>query len=140
MAGRSDRPTQRPARRQHPALSRREQQIMDVVYRRGEATAADVMAELPDAPGYSAVRTLLRILEDKGHLKHRRQGARYVYLPSHSRERAARWALGRLMRTFFDNSASKAVAALLDAPDINLSRHELDRLAGLIREARKEGR
>jgi len=121
-------------------LSRRERQIMDVIYRRGRASAADVVAELADAPSYSAVRALLRILEDKGHLRHESEAGKYVYTPTRPREHAGRSALRRVLRTFFDNSAEKAVAALLDLHDSELSRADLDRLAHLIEQARKEGR
>ena len=121
-------------------LSRRERQIMDVIYRRGRASAADVVAELADPPSYSAVRALLRILEDKGHLRHESEGGKYVYAPTRPREHAGRSALRRVLQTFFDNSAEKAVAALLDLHDAELSRADLDRLAHLIEQARKEGR
>jgi predicted transcriptional regulator len=121
-------------------LSRRERQIMDVVYRRGRATAAEVLAELSDPPSYSAVRALLRILEGKGHLRHEKAGSRYVFRPARSRERAARSALKRVLRTFFDGSAEKAVVALLDVSDAKLPQPELDRLVRLIEQAKKEGR
>lgn len=120
-------------------LSRRERQIMDIIYRRGRASAADVLDELPDPPSYSAVRTMLRILEDKGHLKHAKDGPRYVYQPTRARRSAGRSALRRALRTFFDGSVEKAVAALLDAGDADLSPDELDRLADLIEKAREEG-
>jgi predicted transcriptional regulator len=121
-------------------LSRRERQIMDVIYRRGRASAAEVVAELADPPSYSAVRALLRILEDKGHLRHESEGGKYVYTPTRPREHAGRSALRRVLQTFFDNSAEKAVAALLDLHDAELSPEDLDRLAHLIEQARKEGR
>jgi len=121
-------------------LSRRERQIMDVIYRHGHATAAEVLAELPDPPSYSAVRALLRVLEDKGHLRHEQQGPRYVFLPTVARERARRSALKRVVHTFFDGSTEEAVAALLDLSQTRLSREELDRLARRIEDARKEGR
>ena len=121
-------------------LSRRERQIMDVVYRLGEATAADVQRELSDAPSYSAVRTFLRILEEKGHLKHREVGPRYVYLPCVSRAKARRSALRGLLRNFFDDSRESLVAELLDDGASRLSPEELDNLASLIERARKEGR
>ena len=120
-------------------LSRRERQIMDIIYRRGQASAAEVLGEMEDAPSYSAVRAFLRILEEKGHLKHRKEGARYVFLPTQPRRQAARSALQRVLRTFFDGSTEKAVAALITMADADLSPAELDRLAALIREARKEG-
>ena len=121
-------------------LSRRERQIMDVIYRRGRATAANVMQELPDPPSYSAVRALLRVLEAKGHVKHESHGPRYVFLPTVPRERARRSALKQLVQTFFDGSAEQAVVALLDLSASNLSDDELNRLSKLIDQARKEGR
>src|SRR3954449_5995547 len=117
-------------------LSRRERQIMEIVYRAGRATASEVLARLPDPPSYSAVRAMLRILEDKGHLRHTDEGGRYVYEPTRPREQAARSALRRVLQTFFDNSAEKAVAALLDLSDPNLSADDFDRLARLIEQAR----
>jgi predicted transcriptional regulator len=122
------------------SLSRRERQIMDVVYRRGQATAAEVLAELPDPPGKTAVRTLLGILEKKGHLKHRQDGLAYVYLPSRPRTQAARSALRRVLQTFFDGSLEKAVAAHLGDPASDLAPEELARLLELIHQARKKGR
>jgi len=119
-------------------LSRRERQIMDIIYARGQATAAEVTATLPDPPSYSAVRALLRILEQKGHLRHQQDGPRYVFLPTVSRERARRSALRNLVRTFFDGSSAQAAAALID--QAQLSDEEFDRLAAAIEKARKEGR
>jgi BlaI family transcriptional regulator, penicillinase repressor len=124
------------AGRPHAHLSRRESQIMDVIYRRGEATAAEVLGDLPDPPAYSTVRTLLGILEEKGHLVHRKQGVRFVYVPTRPREAAARTALQRVIRTFFASSASDAMAALLDLSGDRLSDAELNRLARLIDQAR----
>lgn len=121
-------------------LSRRERQIMDVVYRRGRATAAEVLEDLPDPPSYSAVRAMLRVLEEKGELRHEQDGPRYVFLPTVPREQARRSALRNLVRTFFDGSTEQAVAALLDPADGKLSDAELARLARLINRARKEGR
>jgi BlaI family transcriptional regulator, penicillinase repressor len=121
-------------------LSRRERQIMDVVYARGEVTAGQVRVELPDAPSNTAVRTLLRILEEKGHLKHRQDGLRYVYQPSRRRGTVGRSAFTRVLRTFFDGSLEKAVAAHLGDSAVDLSDDELDRLAELIHQARKKGR
>lgn len=121
-------------------LSRRERQIMDIVYRRDEVSVADVLEELPDPPSYSAVRAMLRVLEEKKHLKHRQQGPRYMYRATVPREDARESALRRLLKTFFDNSTENAVAALLDLSAADLSQAELDRLAELIREAREEGR
>ena len=123
-----------------PQLSSRERQIMDVIYRRGRATAADVHADLPDAPSYSAVRALLRVLESKGHLRHTAEGPRYVYVPTVRLERARDSALRQLVGTFFDGSTEAAVAALLDLNATRLSESELNRLAGLIAQAKKEGR
>jgi predicted transcriptional regulator len=121
------------------SLSRRERQIMDAIYRRGQATAAEVLADLPDPPSYSAVRAMLRVLEEKGHLRHEQQGPRYVFLPTVPRERARRSALKQLVRTFFDGSTEQTVAALLDLSARRLSDAELDRLSQLIERARKEG-
>ena len=119
-------------------LSKRERQIMDAVYARGAASVAQVRQAMPYPPGYSSVRALMRILEAKGHLRHDVQGNRYVYRPRRSRRDAARSAARRLLRTFFDGSAERAVAALLDAADTPPGREELDRLARLIDDARKE--
>jgi predicted transcriptional regulator len=121
-------------------LSRRERQIMAVIYTRGRATAQEVMDNLHDGPGYSAVRALLRILEEKGHVKHEQDGPRYVYLPTITREKARKSALRQLLGTFFDGSTEQAVAALLDLKSSQLDKQELDRLAALIEQARKEGR
>jgi predicted transcriptional regulator len=123
-----------------PTLSRRERQIMDIVYRRGRATAAEVLADLPDPPSYSAVRALLRVLEDKGHLRHEEDGPRYLFVPTVGRDRASRSALKQLVRTFFDGSTEDAVAALLDMSRDRLEPDDLDRLSALIEQARKEGR
>ena len=117
-------------------LSRRERQIMDIVYARGEVTAAEVNTELPDPPSYSAVRTLLRILEEKGHLRHREDGPRYVYLPTASREEASRSALQGIVQTFFDGSLTNAVAALVDAEGAKLSPDELKRIEDIIKTAK----
>jgi predicted transcriptional regulator len=119
-------------------LSRRERQIMDIVYARGQATAAEVIAAMPDPPSYSAVRALLRILEQKGHLRHQQDGPRYVFLPTVSRDRARRSALRNLVRTFFDGSPAQAAAALIDQSQ--LSDEDFQRLAASIDKARKEGR
>jgi predicted transcriptional regulator len=121
-------------------FSRRERQILDVIYERGSASASDVLAALEDPPSYSAVRALLRILEDKGHLTHDARGGRYVYRPTRPRTQAAKAAVRRLLKTFFGGSAPKAVAALLDASDRRLSPDELDHVAKLIDQARREGR
>ena len=124
----------------HVNLSRRERQIMDVVYRLGQASAADVLENMPDPPGYSAVRTMLRLLEDKGYLRHDQDGPRYVYLPTLSRDKARQSALKQLVQTFFDNSTEQTVAALLDMSKSKMSGEELERLSELIEKARKEGR
>jgi len=121
-------------------LSRRERQIMDVVYRLGKATVTDVLERLPDPPSYSAVRALMRILEEKGHLSHEQDGPRYVYLPTVPRDAAQASALSHLVRTFFGGSAEAAVAALLDLPEHGMSEGELSRLSQLIDEARGQGR
>jgi len=121
-------------------LSRREREIMDVIYRTGRASAAEVLDQLTDPPSYSAVRALLRVLEDKGHLRHEEDGPRYVFLPTVPRERARQSALRQILHTFFDGSTEQAVAALLDLSSTKLSEAELDRLSRLIADARKEGR
>jgi predicted transcriptional regulator len=126
-----------PARSQ---LSRRERQIMDAIYRLGRATAAEVHDALPDRPSYSTIRALLRVLETKGHLRHAEDGPRYVYSPTVPRERARESALRQVVTTFFDGSTEAAVAALLDISAARLSDTELNRLAGLIAQAKKEGR
>jgi predicted transcriptional regulator len=123
----------------HHDLSRRERQIVDVLYSRGRATAAEVQAALTDPPSYSAVRAMLRILEDKGHVRHEQDGPRYVYLPTVARERAKRTALRHVLQTFFDGSAEEAISALLNQSDTRLSSGELDRLAELIEQARRTG-
>ena len=120
------------------ALSRRERQIMDIIYRRGRATAAEVLDDLPDPPSYSAVRAALRLLEEKGQLKHEADGPRYIYLPTVSRDRARTSALSHVVRTFFGGSAEQVVTAL--GEEEKLSPAELDRLAGLIERARRDGR
>jgi predicted transcriptional regulator len=121
-------------------LSRRERQIMDVLHARETATVAEVRATLPDPPGYSAVRALLRILEEKGHVRHRQEGARYVYQPRASRQTASRSALQRLVSTFFQGSVTQAMAALLETADTRLSDSELNKLQQIIKQAKKEGR
>lgn len=128
------------ARNTQGGLSRRERQIMDVLYRHGQAAAAEVLGALPDPPSYSAVRALLRVLEEKGHVRHKRDGARYIYLPTRPRHHAARSALKRVLDTFYGGSTEKAVAALLVMSDAELSDGERERLSGLIEQARKEGR
>ncbi len=120
-------------------LSRRERQIMDIVYARGKATAAEVLEALPDPPSYSAVRALMRILEEKGHLRHERDGIRYVFAPVRPRSTAARDALAQVVQTFFGGSVERAVATLLDAEETRLTDDELERLGRLIEEARSGG-
>jgi predicted transcriptional regulator len=120
-------------------LSRRERQIMDVLHAKQSATAAEVRAALSDPPSYSAVRALLRILEEKGYARHREEGARYVYLPRVSKQAASRSALKRVVATFFQGSVSQAMAALLEKADTELSDAELKQLEQIIKQARKEG-
>ena len=121
-------------------LSRRERQIMDTVYQLGRATATDVLQGLPDPPSYSAVRAMLRVLENKGHLRHVLEGKSYVYMPTLARTRASRSALQNMVSTFFDGSAEKAVAALLDISGSQLTDDQLAHLSRLIEQAREEGR
>jgi predicted transcriptional regulator len=123
-----------------PTLSRREREVMDVLYRRGEATVAEVMEELPDPPTYSAVRSILRVLEEKEHITHREDGPRYIYFPAVARDRARSAALDHLVETFFDGSAESALAALLRRSDLDLSETQVKKLAREIRAAREEGR
>ena len=127
------------ARSPHVALSRRERQIMDILYRHGRATAGEVMHELPGEPSYSTVRTQLRVLETKGHVRHEEEGLRYVYIPALPRHAARRSAVRHLVDTFFDGSAAKAVAAMLGGDAAKLSEEELERIAALIEKAKKEG-
>ena len=121
-------------------LTRREREIMDILYRRGRATAHDVLAELVDPPSYSAVRALLRLLEERGHIKHTQDGPRYVFAPAVARGDARKNALAHVVRTFFAGSAESAIASLVESSSSKLSRDELDRLADLIDRAKKEGR
>lgn len=123
-----------------PPLSRREREIMEILYAAEGLTAAEVRERMPDPPGYSAVRTQLRILEEKGHIRHEERGPRYVFSPVVSRAKARKSALKALVQTFFDGSPEQAVAALIDESRAKLGAAELDRLAALIDEARKEGR
>lgn len=125
-------------RAQH--LSRRERQIMDVLYALGSATAAEVLERLPEPPSYSAVRAMLRILEEKGHVTHAQDGPRYIYKPTVERETARRGALEHLISTFFDGSPASAAAALLETADGRIDDDELGRLSQLIEKARSEGR
>lgn len=121
-------------------LSRRERQIMDLIYARGEAAAAEIHEALPDPPSYSAVRTLLRILEEKGHLKHREDGPRYIFMPTETRAKASKSALKRVVQTFFDGSLSSAVAALVDAEGGKLSAEELQRLEAIVKAAKSKAK
>jgi predicted transcriptional regulator len=121
-------------------LSRRERQIMDIVYKLGKVTALDVQNNMPDAPSYSAVRTFLRILEEKQLLKHQQDGARYVYLPRVNHEQARRSAIKNLLQTFFNGSAESAVATLLDISKSDLTPEDFDRMMLLIDKAKKEGK
>jgi BlaI family transcriptional regulator, penicillinase repressor len=123
----------------HSELSRRERQIIDILYSQGRSTAAEVQNALPDPPSYSAVRAMLRILEEKGHVRHEQDGPRYVYLPTVARDNAKRSALRHMLRTFFDGSTEQAISALLDESSANLSEAELDRLARMINQARRPG-
>lgn len=120
-------------------LSRRERQIVDVLFKLGRASAAEVRAELPDAPSYSAVRALLRILEEKGHVRHEQDGPRYVFMPTVGRDSAKKSALRHLVQTFFEGSATQAMSALLDASSSKLSDADLDRLEKLLEQARQRG-
>jgi BlaI family penicillinase repressor len=126
-------------RQPHHDLSRRERQIVDILYTQGRATAAEVQTALPDPPSYSAVRAMLRILEEKGHVRHEQDGPRYVYVPTVARDNAKRSALRHMLQTFFDGSAEQAISALLDDSSARLSDRELDRLARIIDQARKTG-
>ncbi len=129
----------RAARPARATLARRERQIMDILYRLGRATAADVMAALPGDPSYSTVRTQLRVLESKGHVRHEEHGLRYVYIPAVPRHAARKSALRHLVETFFEGSIEKTVAALLGAEGARLTEDELERIANLVVKARKEG-
>lgn len=120
-------------------LSRRERQIMDILFAHGRGTAAEVQTALPDPPSYSAVRAMLRILEEKGHVRHEQDGPRYIYLPTVARENAKKSAIRHVLKTFFDGSASQAISALLDDDASKLSEAELDRLARMIERARTGG-
>ncbi len=129
------------AKRKGPQeLGRRERQIMDAVYQLGEGSVADVLARLADPPSYSSVRTMIRLLERKGYLRHRREGTKYVYRPTEPHESASRSAVGHLLDTFFGGSASDAVAALLDVTSDRLSDADYRQMQQLIEAARKEGR
>jgi predicted transcriptional regulator len=121
-------------------LSRRERQIMDILYRRGKASASEVREAMESAPGYSAVRAMLRVLEEKGHVKHQAEGLKYVYVPVVARDEAKRSAVKHVMETFFNGSAEQIVAALLDVSSTRLTREELDRMSEMIEAAKKEGK
>jgi BlaI family penicillinase repressor len=123
----------------HATLSRRERQIMDILYRRGRATAGEVMDELTGDPSYSTVRAQLRVLEEKGHIHHEEHGLRYVYMPAVPRHAARKSALRHVVDTFFDGSSEQAVAALLGGEGAKLSDEDLKRIADLVTKARKEG-
>jgi predicted transcriptional regulator len=123
----------------HQTLSRRERQIMDILYQRRRATASEIHEALPERPSYSAVRAKLRVLEEKGHIRHEEQALRYVYMPLVSRDKARQSALRHLLETFFDNSAEQAITALLDLKSPGVDHHKLDRLSELIEKAKKEG-
>jgi BlaI family transcriptional regulator, penicillinase repressor len=122
----------------HRNLSRRERQIMDILYQRGRASASEILAALPDPPSYSAVRAKLRVLEEKGHVRHEAQELHYVYVPTTARDTARRSALRHMLATFFDGSVEQTVAALLDLAAADLSEQDLDRIGRLIEEARRE--
>ncbi len=126
------------ARSPDAKLSRRERQIMDIIYRRGRATAAEVMGDLPDPPTNDAVRAAIRLLESKGHLKHEEDGPRYVYLPTVPREAASQSALRHIVRTFFNSSPELMVTALFESDDVRPSAQQLDRIAALIEQVRKQ--
>jgi predicted transcriptional regulator len=121
-------------------LGRRERQILDIIYRLDEASVGEVLAEMSDPPAYDSVRTIIRVLERKGFLQHRKEGTKYVYRPTQSRERASRSALSHLMSTFFEGSVADTMAAAFDLKSDDLTDEDLARLEALIKKARKEGR
>jgi len=123
-----------------PALTRREREIMDIVYRLGRATAQDVLENLAEPPSYSAVRALLRLLEERGHVRHTKDGARYVYLPSTSPNEARKKALSHVVATFFGGSVERTVLSLIESSRAKLSSEELDRLAEIVESARQKGK
>ncbi len=127
-------------KKQQDTLSRREREMMNIIFARGRATASEVMDAMSDPPSYSAVRATLRVLEQKGHLRHQHDGARYVYTPTVNRERVGISALDQLLTTFFDGSAANVVATLIERQKGKMSNEELDQLSKLIEQARKEGR
>jgi BlaI family transcriptional regulator, penicillinase repressor len=124
----------------HRNLSRRERQIMDILYRRGRASASEILEAMADPPTYSAVRAKLRVLEEKGHIRHEEEALRYVYLPTVARDSARRSAMRHMLSTFFDDSVEQAVAALLDVSSANLAPADLDRISRLIEDARPESK
>ena len=128
-----------PTRSPHNALTRRERQIMDILYRRGRATANEVMDDLSGEPSYSTVRTQLRVLEAKGHVRHDEEGLRYVYTPAVPKHTVRKSALKHLVETFFDGSTEKVVSALLGGEGARISDEELERIAELVAKAKKEG-
>ena len=121
-------------------LSRRERQIMDILYQNGKASAQEVLDAMPDAPSYSAVRAMLRVLEEKGHVKHQEEGMKYVYTPVVAAGKAKRSAVKHVLDTFFQGSTEQIVAALLDVSSSRLTREELDRMAQMIERAKQEGK
>ena len=127
-------------KKQPDPLTRREREIMDILHRRGRATAHEVMDELADPPSYSAVRTFLRLLEERGHVRHEQDGPRYVYTPTVARREAQRSAIAHLVDTFFDGSVEDAVTTLVESSKPKMSSEELDRIARLVAKAKKEGR
>ena len=127
-------------KKQQDPLSRREREMMNIIFAREKATAGEVMEAMADPPSYSAVRATLRVLEQKGHLRHEHDGARYVYKPTGNREKVRLSALDQLLTTFFDGSAETVVATLIERQKGKLSNEELDRLSTLIEQARREGR
>ena len=124
--------------RLHAGLTRRERQIMDILYRRGRATAVEVMEDLSGKPSYSTVRTQLRVLESKAHVRHEEEGLRYIYMPAVPRRAARKSALRHLVDTFFEGSTGKVIDALLGGDGARLSDEELERIAALVRKAKKE--
>ena len=127
------------AKNSHKHLSRREREIMDIIYKRGQATVTDVIEKMESPPSYSAVRALMRILEEKGALRHEQQGRKYVFLPAVTREKAKQSALKRMLNVFFNDSTEAAVAALLDISQTKMTDEEWDRLTSLINQAKKRG-
>lgn len=121
-------------------LSRREREIMDILYQRGKSSASEVREAMPNAPSYSAVRAMLRVLEEKGHVKHRSEGLRYVYVPTVAHEKAKRSAVKHLVDTFFSDAPEDVVAALLDVSSTRVTREELDRMSEMIERAKQEGK